>query len=234
MGKTPVWQGDASIRDLLVPISSISTHPENARRGDVKRIGESLLRFGQTRPIVVQKSSGHILAGNHTYRAAVEELSWTHIAVVTLDVDDATALAYLVADNRLSDLGDYDWDAQIALLNRLQDAAQLAGTGFTPDEIDDEIARLRLVAETAAEDFRGDFSETEETRAAREAARAAAPIMREVLLMLEPERYAAFGGYVRIVQKELGINTVTDAIYETVKRAALAANQGDADADADK
>jgi ParB-like chromosome segregation protein Spo0J len=67
----------------------------------------SLERFSQYKPIVVQRSTGHILAGNHTYQAA-KMSGWTHIAVVFKDCDDATALALMLADNRTSDLGVYD------------------------------------------------------------------------------------------------------------------------------
>ena len=223
---TVTWEGEESLRELLVPVETLTTHPENPRRGDVERIAESLTRFGQTRPILVQSSTGFIVAGNHTYRAAVEQKRWTHVARTLLDVDDETARAYLVADNRLSDLGDYDYDAQIALLNRLQDHGQLEGTGFTADEVDDEIARLQRVAETEPEPFAGDFSETEETRAAREAARAAAPILREVVLMFDPARYATFGAYVKVLQKEYGIKSGTiDTVFEAVEREARRVNE---------
>src|SRR6185436_2236685 len=84
--------------DSAVPIDVPLLHPTNPRRGDVSVIAESLTRFGQVRPIVVQKSSAYVIAGNHTLRAA-KELEWTHIAAVAVDLDDEEAQAYLIADN---------------------------------------------------------------------------------------------------------------------------------------
>jgi ParB-like chromosome segregation protein Spo0J len=61
----------------------------------------------QYRPIVVQKSTNKILAGNHTWLAA-QSLGWEEIAVVYVDVDDVAAKRIVLADNRTNDLADYD------------------------------------------------------------------------------------------------------------------------------
>lgn len=219
------WEGAESLRDLLVPVETLTTHPENARRGDVKRIGESLAEFGQLRPILVREETREIVAGNHTYRAGVEERGWSHVAAVVESMTAEKARAYLVADNRLADLAEYDYEAELRLLSRLQDGGDLAGTGWTADEIDDEIARIGRIAETEPEPFQGGLSETEETLAAREAARAAAPILREVVLMYDPETYARFTGHVRMLQKEYGTNGAIETVYRAVETEAKRVNQ---------
>jgi ParB-like chromosome segregation protein Spo0J len=218
------WEGSEKLRPLLVPVETLSTHPENPRRGDVERIAASLRRFGQTKPIVVQEGSGAIVAGNHTYRAALE-VGWSHIAVVPTEMDDDEARAYLIADNRTSDLGGYDDEALSAALNRLMDSGKLEGTGYTADEVDDEIARIARIAETEPEPFLGGHSEDEATLAAREAARAAAPILREVVLMYDPETYARFGTFVKILQKEWGTNGSIETVYRAVENEAKRVNR---------
>lgn len=114
------------------PIDSLTVHPRNARRGNIKLIAESLAAHGQYRPIVAQTSTRHILAGNHTWQAA-KSLGWTSIAVTWLDVDDAEAAAVLIADNRTSDLATYD-DAALATL--LRSLPSLDGTGFDRYDLD--------------------------------------------------------------------------------------------------
>lgn len=218
------WEGADKLRTLLVPVETLSTHPENPRRGDVERIAASLRRFGQTKPIVVQEGTGAIVAGNHTYRAALE-VGWSHIAAVPTTMDDDEARAYLIADNRTSDLGGYDDEALSVALNRLMDTGKLEGTGYTADEIDDEIARIAQIAQTEPEAFQGGLSESEEALAAREAARAAAPILREVVLMYDPETYARFGGFVKMLQKEWGTNGSIETVYRAVEEAARRVNQ---------
>jgi len=220
------WEGLDSLRPLLIPVSKLSTHPENPRRGDVKRIAESLARFGQMRPIPYQASTGYILAGNHTFRAATEEMGWTHVAATAAEVDNTEALGYVLADNRTADLGEYHDAGLAAALTKMIDAGALAGTGYTMDEADDVLAGLNAIAETDPEEFGGGHSETEEALAARQAARAAAPIMREVVLMLDPESYVRFGGFVRILQKEYGTTGVIETVFRAVETEARRLNTG--------
>ncbi len=126
----------------LVDVSSLHAHPRNARRGDVKAIAESLARHGQYRPIVVNKSTMEILAGNHTWQAA-QQLAWTQIAVTFVDVDEDEALRILLIDNKLNDDARYDDTSLVDLLRDLAVSDQaLEGTGFDADELDSLIARL--------------------------------------------------------------------------------------------
>lgn len=114
-----------------VALNAITPHPQNARRGDIDKIAESLDRHGQYKPIVVNKRDNCILAGNHTYKA-VKKLKWSKIAVVWVDVDETTAKKIMIADNRTSDLSSYNEDALFGMLSELPD---LAGTGFTDDDL---------------------------------------------------------------------------------------------------
>jgi hypothetical protein len=112
-------------------ICDLALYPGNPRRGDVSLIQESLATNGQYRPIVVQRSTSHVLAGNHTLQAA-QLLGWTQIDVHWVDVDDATARRIVLADNRTSDAGTYDDRALLELLATLPD---LAGSGYDQDEL---------------------------------------------------------------------------------------------------
>lgn len=120
-----------------VEINSIEEFTGNPRKGNVKELAESLKHNGQYKPIVIQKSTRKILAGNHLWKAA-KELGWTAIDVVELDVDDDKAKKIVVADNRLADMGSYDEKALLDLLGEID----LAGTGYQPADIDDLLAFL--------------------------------------------------------------------------------------------
>ena len=120
-----------------VDVNSIEPHPKNVRQGDIGAISESLKAHGQYRPIVVDRRTNQILAGNHTWRAA-KSLGWSQIAVgfiETKDDDDATRI--LLADNRTTDLASYD-DAGLAdLLKELIASDEgLEGTLFDGDDLD--------------------------------------------------------------------------------------------------
>lgn len=120
-----------------VPVGSLVLHPKNARQGDVGLIAESLREHGQYRPLVVQRATRHVLAGNHTLQAAAS-LGWESVEVVFLDVDDDEALRVLLVDNRSSDQASYDEPALAELLSDLAGRSErmLAGTGWDRDDLD--------------------------------------------------------------------------------------------------
>lgn len=88
---------------------------------------------GVYRPVIVQKTTGYILAGNHTYRA-MRELGETRIPVIYVDVDDDTATRILLADNKTAELAKYDDKALAELLENIPD---LDGTGFDERDLQD-------------------------------------------------------------------------------------------------
>ncbi len=120
-------------------LGDLKPFPGNARRGDVDSIAESLRVNGQFRPLVVQRSTGYVLAGNHTLQAA-QKLGWPSIQVTYLDVDDEAARRIVIADNRTADLGTYDDRALITLLRELGE--DLSGTGYDLDDFDDLLASI--------------------------------------------------------------------------------------------
>jgi site-specific DNA-methyltransferase (adenine-specific) len=114
----------------------------NVRQGDIGAIVESLKVHGQYRPIVVQRSTGHILAGNHTWKAA-RTVGLKTLDVTYVDVDDDEALRILLIDNRTNDLATYDDPALVELLKQLSETERgLTGTGFDGDDLDELLATL--------------------------------------------------------------------------------------------
>jgi len=114
-----------------IPLEDLIEYPNNARRGDVSMLTQSLKVNGQYRPIIVQKSTKYVLAGNHLLRAA-RILGWTSIDAVVLDVDDQAALKIVLADNRTADLGEYNDDLLKELLATLDD---FDGTGYSEKDL---------------------------------------------------------------------------------------------------
>ena len=122
------------LRSLVVPIDSVELHPRNPRQGDVAAVAASLARFGLQKPVVVQRSTGYVVAGNHVLRAALS-LGWTEIAANVEDLDDAEAIAFMLADNRTADLGGYDDTMLAAILAEQQEVDNLAATGYDADDV---------------------------------------------------------------------------------------------------
>jgi ParB-like chromosome segregation protein Spo0J len=123
---------------VKVALNELQSYPNNPRKGNVKLIAESLSEYGQYKPITVNKTTGQILVGNHTY-AAAKELGWKEIAVTYIEVDEETAAKIVLIDNRATDLSEYDNNALLELLERLNN---LEHTGYGDEEFDDVLAKL--------------------------------------------------------------------------------------------
>jgi hypothetical protein len=122
------------LQGLAIPIGDVELHPRNPRRGDVVAVTASLRRFGQRKPIVVQASTRYVVAGNHLLLAA-RALHWTEVAANVQEMDDAEATAFMLADNRTSDLGGYDDGLLAAILSEQAASDNLDATGYDNDAV---------------------------------------------------------------------------------------------------
>lgn len=126
------------LTSLLVNIDTVLPHPDNYNNGDLEAIQESIEVNGMYRPIFVQKNTGYIIAGNHTWHAC-KALGATQIPMIVLDVDDHTAKRIMIADNRTAALAQPDNGQLLILLDELADNDSLHGTGYK--EFDREAIR---------------------------------------------------------------------------------------------
>ena len=117
-----------------VDITTVQQHPNNANNGDMNAIKDSIRVNGLYQPIVVQRSTNYILAGNHRYMALMEQGN-AEVPVIYVDVDDMGATRIMLADNRTTRLGRDDPGILSELLQTVyHDDTGLAGTGYTHDD----------------------------------------------------------------------------------------------------
>lgn len=153
------------IRALAVSVGSLNPDPANARKHGPKNldaIKASLAKFGQRKPIVVQRDGMVVRAGNGTL-AAAKALGWTEIAAVVIDDDNATASQFAIADNRSAELAEWDDETLASLLDGMdpkdrnllgfdeQDLAKLM-RGLAPPVVEDEAPEPPDTAVTKAGD----------------------------------------------------------------------------------
>jgi len=123
----------------LVKIETLVFDPANARKHGEKNLSaikSSLQRFGQQKPIVVD-ANGVVRAGNGTL-AAAKALGWKEIAIVRSPLSGSEATAYAIADNRTSELAEWDDDVLSQTLAALQieDEELATSTGYSTDELE--------------------------------------------------------------------------------------------------
>lgn len=144
------------LQPLAMDIDDIALDQHNVRDHDEKNsdaIQRSLQAFGQQKPIVLLED-GTVIAGNGTVTAA-RALGWTHIAAVKTQLTGNQAKAFAIADNRTSDLSEFNQQALAQQLSDLQQDIDIDAltTGFDDDEI------KKLIDEAA--NIVGDFDDDE-------------------------------------------------------------------------
>jgi DNA modification methylase len=137
----------AALAVVRLPIDRVRPDPKNPRvhtPRQIQQIAASIQSFGFNVPVLLDRED-RVVAG-HGRLAACRLLGWTDIPTIRLEhLSPAQARAFLLADNRLSELA--TWDDQL-LAENLQALASvdldfsLEDTGFAMAEIDLHIASL--------------------------------------------------------------------------------------------
>lgn len=121
-----------------IEIAKLISDPSNARKHGQKNLDAivgSLAKFGQQKPIVVDKNNV-VVAGNGTLEAA-KKIGWTKINCVRTDLTGPEAIAFALADNRTAELAEWDLEPLQKTLSSLKDIDfDLGSIGFDDDFMD--------------------------------------------------------------------------------------------------
>ncbi len=128
-------------------VSELKPDPRNPRAhkpAQIRSIANSIRAFGFNAPILVDRY-GNIIAGHGRYQAALL-MGLTEVPVICLDdLTESQARAYMIADNRLTDLSSWD-DKKLAVhfkeLSELALEFSIEDTGFALPEIDVRVQSL--------------------------------------------------------------------------------------------
>ena len=136
------------------PIERLRPYARNAKMhgpDQVARIAASMARFGWTVPCMLS-DDGELIAGHGRVLAATE-LGLTEVPVIRLGhLDEAERRAYRIADNKLTELA--DWDEALLrdeVAGLLADDFDLSLLGFAEDELEALLQYPDLCEGSAAE-----------------------------------------------------------------------------------
>lgn len=119
--------------DDLVPFEG---NPRKIKPKGLEKLQISVESFGFVSPIIAQKGSNMIISGHQRWEAA-KAAGLLEVAVVFVDFDDDTAMAYNIADNKLKEESEWDFDALADLFEHLDTGAfDLTITGFDENELE--------------------------------------------------------------------------------------------------
>src|SRR4051794_2055920 len=92
------------------PIEQLKPDPANPRlhsRKQIRQIADSIKTFGFNVPVLIDRDDG-VIAG-HGRLLACRELGWSEVPALCLDhLTSAQARAFMIADNRLTEIASWD------------------------------------------------------------------------------------------------------------------------------
>ncbi len=103
----------------LLDIRQVRPYHRNPRKNDkaVEAVKQSIRDYGFNSPIVVDKK--HVIIAGHTRYKALLEMKFEKVPCVVLDIDEKKAKEYRIADNKTSELSDWDMDNLIPELREI-------------------------------------------------------------------------------------------------------------------
>lgn len=149
-----------TVRIEYMPLSALKRWPRNPKAHDIGALHTSISRFGFVAPITIDERTGKLAAGHgrldtlQQMKASGQEAparkmwrgdEWFVPVIRGVGFNSDSELeAYLVADNRLTELGGWEADNLAALLSDLaaEDEALLEATGYDADDLDALLSEL--------------------------------------------------------------------------------------------
>ena len=214
---------------ISVPVSSLRSDPNNARLHgpeNLAAIAGSLSAFGQRTPLRVRGDV--VIAGNGTLEAAIS-LGWETIEVTQVPVDwsDEQARAYALADNRTSELAEWDLEVLSDQLVSLELAdfdvdflsfANLPNLPESPELDDDDIYTDKIT--NLIYEIKGDrpsvlelYDDVKACRLRADIVQAELPVDVEAFLVAATYRHVVFN-YERVAEFYAHADKQTQKLFE--------------------
>lgn len=120
-------------------IAELKPHPKNPRKHPKKLLDKlqlSIREYGFTNPVLISKDN-QILAGHARCKAA-EKMGIDEVPVIQLDLNGTKADAYVILDNKLNELSEWDAPLLIDMIKDIESADfDVSVTGFDDFEIEE-------------------------------------------------------------------------------------------------
>ena len=128
----------------MVDVSHHKDNPRYHNRDQIEQIAQSIRDHGYAKgSMVVQRRSMSLVAGNGVYDALIL-LGYEEADFIVMDMDDTESLQFMIRDNRLSELSEWD----LPVLNA--DLAQLKDEGFELEDVGFELEAINELEELDA------------------------------------------------------------------------------------
>lgn len=145
-----------------IPLETLQRAYRNPKDHDIGELGQSIDRFKFVSPVIINEGTGRLVAG-HGRLDTLQQMkasgrkppgyvvkqgdSWLVPVVRGVEFkDEAEAEAYMLADNRLTELGGWHEDQLAQVLSDLaaQGEEMLSGVGWDADDVDKMLTRMGI------------------------------------------------------------------------------------------
>ena len=215
------------------------SNPRKHNSDNVTAIKKSLEEHGQVEPLVVQKSTKMVIAGNARLKV-MKQLGYTEVKVAVIDVDDTQARKLSISLNRSGELATWnesvlakhlenlalatDFDPETLGFSNREMNELVAAFGGAIEELDfDDIPEEPEPVRSVSSDngFTGDYDDDEDSLEALPApVSGEAPAVsnvRMVQMFLNDETIGIFQDMVKYLGKHYGTTNITDTVFKAVE-----------------
>lgn len=135
-----------------INLSTLVGAQRNPKDHDMTALSDSMYKFGFTSPLLMNEKTNRIVSGNGRRDVLMmlksmgkpppfgikvdENNNWLVPVVRGLNFGDDDDEAYLIADNRITELGGWDEGLLAEMLSDLAALEKLSGTGFDEEDVD--------------------------------------------------------------------------------------------------
>jgi hypothetical protein len=213
----------APLSIVIRNLDQLVQDPSNPRTHDTRNlhaIRASLEEHGQVEPILVQRSTGMVIAGNGRM-TAMRAIGWETAQVALLDVSDEQARRLSIALNRSGELAGWNEETlaiHLHELSKLADAFDPISLGFDLDEMEALVAAYvtdegNTPAPPAAAAIAGEPP-------INPSSGVSSPSTKIVQLFLDEDTIADFRSAIQTLAAVHGTDNITDTVFKVVTEAA--------------
>lgn len=131
------------MKTVKMKVSDLNEDKRNANKHskkNIEAIKSNLLAYEQYSPLVIRKGSNIVMIGNGRLQA-MKELGWKECYCFVMDITDAEAKRLAIADNRTSELSEWDDNVLAELLQEIG-IEEANGAGFDESDLASLFAQI--------------------------------------------------------------------------------------------
>lgn len=205
-----VGHGEENPEQLLANPENWRIHP----KAQQDAMSGALNQIGWVQSVMVNRTTGNVVDGHMRVALAISRREEA-VPVVYVELSKEEEEAVLATFDPIGGLAVSDKEKLGELLDRVD-----VGDAALVDMLEDVRAKYAEVPTSTPVEFRGDYADTPEDIAAREAARTKGRSMREMVMIMDDQQYAHASSLVGTLRTKWNLTRLIDIVIKALEEAA--------------